>query len=143
MRSGVGMHMSGAHLQPGARFKIRDEAAARLCRAAGQDQLVSNVLQVRIQRCSGSSLLHVLQPCRVISLLLLHPLLHPLLPLALLEHHFGFGHWLEVSGVRGGREMRSTQAHVKHAAQAGRLAETARDFAAVGQEHRLALARHM
>ena len=139
MRSGVGMHMSGAHLQPGARFKIRDEAAARLCGAAGQDQLVSNVLQVRIQRCSGSSLLHVLQPCRVISLLLLHALL----PHALLAHHFGFGHGLEVGGVRGRREMSSTQAHVKHAAHAVRLAETARDFAAVGQEHGLALARHL
>jgi hypothetical protein len=133
------MHMSGAHLQPGARFKIRDEAAARLCRAAGQDQLVSNVLQVMIENSSGSSALHVLQPRRVISLLLLHPLL----PLELLTHHFRFGHGLEVGGVRGRREIRSTQEHVKHAAQAVRLAETARDLAACGQEHGFALARHL
>jgi hypothetical protein len=128
-----------AHLQPSARLKIRDEAAARLRGAAGQDQLLSNVLQVRIQRRSGDGALHVLQPCRVIRLLLLHPLL----PLALLAHDFRFRHGLEVGGVRGGREMRSAQAHVKHAAHAVRLADAARDLAACGEEHGFALARHL
>ena len=101
--------------------------------------MVSNKLQVRIQRRLRNSVLHVLQPCRVISFLLLHTLL----PLALLAHDFGFGHGLEVRGVRGRCEMRATQTHVKHAAQAVRLADTARDVAACGEDHGFALARHL
>ncbi len=127
------------HLQRGALIKIRDKAAARLCRAAGQDQLFSDVLQVRIHRRSGSSTFHVPQPCHVISFLLLYALL----PLVLLAQDFGFGHGLEPSRVRGRRDMRSTQAHIKHAAQFFWLAETAHDFATSGQKYGFALTRHL
>ena len=74
---------------------------------------------MRIQCCSGSGALHMLQTRRELGLLLLHALM----PLQLLTQDFRLGHGLVVGGVRGGREMRGTQAHVEHAVCAGPQAE--------------------
>ena len=90
-------------------------ASARLCWAAGQDQLLCDVLQMRIQCCSGSGALHMLKTRRELGLLLLHALL----PLQLLTQDFRLSHSLVVGGVRGRREMRGAQAHVEHAVYAG------------------------
>jgi hypothetical protein len=70
---------------------------------------------MRIQCCSGSGALHMLKTRRELGLLLLHALL----PLQLLTQDFRLSHGLLVGGVRGGREMRGTQAHVEDAAYAG------------------------
>ena len=67
----------------------------------------------------------------------------PLPPFLLLARDFGFGHGPEVGGIRGLREMMSTQTHVKHGAPAGNLAVGACDDAAVGQELGLVHARHL
>ena len=91
-------------------------ASARLCWAAGKDQLLCNVLQMWIQCCSGSSALHMLQTCRELSLLSLHTLL----PLQLLTQDFRLSHGLVVGGINGGREMGGAQAHVEHAVYAVR-----------------------
>ena len=120
-----------AALQGGAGIEIWNETGT--VRALGLDQAVGDEISCFVH----GSCTTPLQPG------FSQLLFQPLAPFLLLARDFRFGHGLEVGGVRGGREMRSTQTHVKHGAQFGSFADGARDDAAIGQERGLARARHL
>ncbi len=123
-----------AALQGGTGIKARDMPGT--VRAHGCDQAVGDGVD-DISGLVHGSCTAPLQPG------LSQLLFQPLAPFLLLARDFRFGHGLEMGGVRGGREMRSTQTHVKHGAQFGSFADGARDDAAIGQERGLARARHL